>query len=69
MECRLGTPVYPDDTLTQTGRVVKTYASGKEHLVEVEYTFSVPAGPHAWGTATVALPASGSDRGRQGKGD
>lgn len=58
MEYRLATPVYPDDTLAETGKVVKKYTSGGERLVDVEYAFSVPEGPHAWGTATLALPAS-----------
>jgi len=60
MEYKLSTSVYPGDTLTQTGRVVKKYADGEQHLVDLEYNFTVPAGPHAWGTATMALPASAS---------
>ena len=57
MKYNLSNSVYPGDSLTQTGRVVKKYIDGEEHLVDVEYSFSVPAGPHAWGTATMVLPA------------
>jgi hypothetical protein len=47
---------YAGDTLTMVGKVVKKYTEGKEHLVDLEYTFSVADGPHATGTATMALP-------------
>jgi acyl dehydratase len=57
MEYKLSTSVYPGDTLTQAGRVVRKYADGEDHLVDVEYTLSVSSGPHAWGTATLSLPA------------
>ncbi len=60
MEYRLSLSVYPGDTLTQSGRVVKKYNAGEEYLVDVEYSFSVPDGPHAWGTATLALPVTPS---------
>lgn len=53
---RLGAICYPGDTLTSTGKVVKKYTEGDEHLVDLEYTLSVAEGPHAMGTATMALP-------------
>jgi acyl dehydratase len=56
---RLGATCYPGDTLTSTGKVVKKYTQGNEHLVDVEYNLSVAMGPHAWGTVTMALPAKG----------
>ncbi len=57
MEYRLSVSVFPGDTLTQNGRVLKKYVEGDELLVDVEYSFSVPDGLHAWGTATLVLPA------------
>jgi acyl dehydratase len=56
---RLGATCYPGDTLTSTGKVVKKYVEGDQHLVDVGYNFSVAMGPHAWGTATIALPTKG----------
>ena len=56
---RLGATCYPGVTLTSTGKVVKKYTQGDEHLVDVEYNLSVAMGPHAWGTVTMALPAKG----------
>ena len=56
MEIRLGATVYPGDTLVHTGKVVRKYVEGGEHLVDVEYALSVALGPHAWGVATLALP-------------
>jgi acyl dehydratase len=53
---RLGATCYPGDTLTSTGKVVKKYVEGDQHLVDVDYNFSVAMGPHAWGIATIALP-------------
>ncbi|MCX6000100.1 MAG: MaoC/PaaZ C-terminal domain-containing protein [Chloroflexi bacterium] len=55
MKYSLATSVYPGDTLTQTGKVMKRYTEGGQHLVDVEYSFSVAAGVHAWGTATLVL--------------
>jgi len=54
---RLGATCYPGDTLISTGKVVRKYTQGNEHLVDVEYSLSVATGPHAWGGATLALPA------------
>jgi len=56
---RLGATCYPGDTLTSTGKVVKKYVAGDQHLVDVDYNFTVAMGPHAWGTATIALPTKG----------
>jgi acyl dehydratase len=53
---KLGATVFPGDTLTAGGKIGKKYKKGGEHLVDVEFHFSVPIGPHAWGTATMALP-------------
>ncbi|MFC2027942.1 hypothetical protein ACFLU3_04575 [Chloroflexota bacterium] len=53
----LGMTVYPGDTVMHTGKIAKKYTEGDENLVDVEYALSVAMGPHAWGTATVALPA------------
>lgn len=59
MVIRLGATCYPGDTLTSTGKVVKKYKQGEDHLVDVEYNLSVAMGPHAWGTVTMALPTRG----------
>jgi acyl dehydratase len=59
MVIRLGATCYPGDTLVSGGKVVKKYTAGSEHLVDVEYNFSVAMGPHAWGTVTMALPNKG----------
>lgn len=53
---KLGATVFPGDTLTAGGKVNKKYAQGGEHLVDIDFHFSVAIGPHAWGTATMALP-------------
>ncbi len=58
-EFRLGQNGFPGETLTNSGKVVKKYTEGDEHLVDLEYTFSVAAGAHALGTATMALPGKG----------
>ena len=57
MVINLGMTVYPGDTVMHTGKIAKKYTEGDEHLVDVEYALSVAMGPHAWGTATMALPA------------
>ncbi len=56
MTIKLGATVYPGDTLTAQGKVARKYTKGDEHLVDIEYGFSVATGPHAWGVATLALP-------------
>ena len=53
----LGMSVYPGDTVTHTGKIAKKYTEGDQNLIDVEYALSVATGPHAWGTATMALPA------------
>ncbi len=57
MLINLGMTVFPGDTLTHTGKIARKYSEGDENLVDVEYALSVPMGPHAWGTVTLALPA------------
>lgn len=57
MVINLGMTVYPGDTVMHTGKIAKKYTEGDENLVDVEYALSVAMGPHAWGTATLALPA------------
>ncbi|MCG8632343.1 MAG: hypothetical protein MI863_00865 [Desulfobacterales bacterium] len=59
MDIKLGATVFPGDTLTANGKVSKKYSQGETCLVDIEYGFSVEAGLHAWGVATVALPAKG----------
>jgi acyl dehydratase len=54
---RIGTPCFPGDTMTMTGKVVKKYTDGGQHLVDVEYEFNVPQGRNCGGTGTLALPA------------
>jgi len=56
---RLGATAFPGDTLTSTGKIAKKYTEGDQHLVDVDFNLSVAMGPHAWGTATMALPAKG----------
>lgn len=56
---RLGATVFPGDTLTSTGKIAKKYTEGDQHLVDVDFNLSVAMGPHAWGTATMALPTRG----------
>jgi acyl dehydratase len=53
---RLGMSGYVGETLTMVGKVGNKYTEGDEHLVDLEYTFSVADGFHAMGTATMALP-------------
>ncbi len=56
---RLGATVFPGDTLTSTGKIGKKYTEEDQHLVDVDFNLSVAMGPHAWGTATMALPTKG----------
>jgi len=56
---RLGATCYPGDTLASTGKIVKKYTQGDEHLVDVEFNFSVAMEPHAWGIVTMSLPTKG----------
>jgi hypothetical protein len=53
---RIGTPCFPGDTMKMTGKVVKKYTQGGEHLVDVEYEFNVPQGRNCGGKGTIALP-------------
>jgi acyl dehydratase len=56
---RIGTPCFPGDTMTMTGKVVKKYAEGDQHLVDVEYEFAVPQGRNCGGKGTIVLPTRG----------
>ena len=59
MTIKLGATVFPGDTLNTGGTITKKYTEGEQHLVDVDFNLVVPMGPHAWGTATMALPAKG----------
>ena len=59
MTIKLGATVFPRDTLNTGGKITKKYTEGEQHLVDVDFNLVVPMGPHAWGTATMALPAKG----------
>ncbi|MCX5998131.1 MAG: MaoC/PaaZ C-terminal domain-containing protein [Chloroflexi bacterium] len=54
---RMMIPCVPGDTLTLTGKVVRKYIDGIQHLVDIEFTFTVPAGVNCKGKGTLALPA------------
>jgi len=56
---RIATPCFSGDTMTMTGKVVKKYTEGDQHLVDVEYEFAVPQGRNCGGTGTIALPTRG----------
>jgi acyl dehydratase len=56
---RIQTPCFSGDKMTKTGKVIKKYTEGGQHLVNVEYTFTVPGGRNCGGTGTIALPARG----------
>ena len=56
---RIATPCFPGDTMKKTGKVVKKYTEGDQHLVDVEYEFAVPEGRNCGGTGTIALPTRG----------
>ncbi len=56
---KLGATVFPGDTLTSSGTVTKKYAENDTQLVDVDFNLTVPMGPHAWGSATLALPSRG----------
>ena len=56
---RIGTPCFPGDAMTMTGKVVKKYTEGDQHLVDVEYEFAVPQGRNCGGKGTIALPTRG----------
>jgi acyl dehydratase len=57
---RIGASCFPGDTMTMTGKVVKKYTEGDQHLVDIEYEFNVPEGRNCGGTGTVALPIRGN---------
>ncbi len=65
MKYTIGAGVFPGDTLTFSGHVKRKLIENGEHLVEIEYTLSVAAGPHASGTALIALPAHALKEGEQ----
>lgn len=54
---RIGASCFPGDTMTMTGKVVRKYTEGDEHLVDVEYEFNVPGGRTCGGKGTLALQA------------
>ena len=56
---RIATPCFPGDTMKKTGKVVKKYTEGDQHLVDVEYEFAVPEGRNCGGTGTIVLPTRG----------
>lgn len=56
LEFSLEAPCFPGATLMWSGRVIKKYVEGDQHLVDVEYAATVPIGTHCSGTATMALP-------------
>ena len=56
---RLNMTCYVGDTLTSSCKVVKKYIEDGQHLVDLEFTLAVAEGPHAEGTATMALPTKG----------
>jgi acyl dehydratase len=56
---RIGTPCFPGDTMKMTGKVVKKYTEGDQHLVDVEYEFNVAQGRNCGGRGTIALPIRG----------
>jgi acyl dehydratase len=56
---RLGATVFPGDTLTNNGKIMKKYTEDDKHLIDIDFNLTVPMGPHAWGTATMVLPAKG----------
>ncbi|MBE0479509.1 MAG: hypothetical protein IBX68_00865 [Dehalococcoidia bacterium] len=53
---RLGATVFPGDTLTSSGKITRKYSENNAHLIDVDFNLVVAMGPHAWGTATMALP-------------
>lgn len=53
---KLAMPCYPGDTLVGTGSIVKKYEEDGNCLVDIQYQFATASGPHALGTATMALP-------------
>ncbi len=59
-EFRLGVPCFPGTPLIWTGKVVKKYRKDGEHLVDVEYTATVPAGTHCAGMGAVVMPVRGT---------
>jgi len=59
MTIKLGTTVFPGDTLVSGGKVTRKYIEGDDHLVDVDFNLSVEMGPHAWGTVTMVLPTRG----------
>jgi len=58
---RLMMPVLSGDTLTMSGKVARKYIDDKQHLVDIEFTFSLPTMPNCTGKATVELPTRVSE--------
>jgi len=56
LEMRLGVTLFPGDTLTIMGTVVKKQHDDGLYLVDVEFTGNVPLGMHCTGKAIIALP-------------
>ncbi len=53
---RIGVPVFPDSTLSFTGRVTGTERNGDDGRVNVEFVAVTSLGEHVAGTATLSLP-------------
>jgi hypothetical protein len=45
--------------MKMTGKVVKKYTEGNQHLVDVEYEFNVAQGRNCGGKGIIALPSRG----------
>ncbi len=53
---QFGRPCHPGDRLSWSGKVMKKYIKGDEHLVDVEYKADVSEGRHCSGIATICVP-------------
>jgi acyl dehydratase len=53
---QFGRPCHPGDRLAWSGKVVKKYTKGGEHLVDIGYNADVTEGRHCSGMVTVSMP-------------
>ncbi len=56
VDIKLAMPCYPGDTLVSSGSVMKKYEEDGQKLVQIGYQLATAGGPHAMGTAIMALP-------------
>lgn len=56
---KLSVPNFPRDKMDMNARITRKWKEKGEHLIEVAFSGDNQMGPHAAGTAIIALPSRG----------